>query len=98
MEIKLLVSGVKGGTFKDDSQQDREYGYVYATGEFRDSERDSTFQTGIHANKFRCPNLSVLKQIRIRLVQAAKPVEMVLDIDFTGKEGEVSQPVVVGIR
>lgn len=98
MEIKLLVTGVKGGTFKDDAQQDREYGYVYSAGEFRNSERDTTFQTGVHANKFRCPDLKILSLIRTRLLQAGKPIELALDIDFSGKEGEVSQPVVVGIR
>lgn len=98
MEIKLMVTGVKGGTFKDDAQQDREYGYVYSAGEFRNSERDTTFQTGVHANKFRCPDLTLLKAIRSRLVASGKPLEILLDIDFSGKEGEVSQPVVVGIR
>lgn len=98
MEIKMMVSGVKGGTFEDDQKQNREYGYIYSVGEFRNSDRDSTFQTGLQMNKFRCPNLNVLRAVRQRLLAAKEPIEMLLDIEFGGKEGEISTPVVVGVK
>jgi hypothetical protein len=97
MLITFLVSAVKGGVFLTEEKEEREYGYVYATGDFRNNRDGKNINTGVQVQKFRCPDLKVLSAIADRLAQAGQPVSLPLDLDFTAKEGEVSRPVILGL-
>ena len=98
MHINFNVSGVKAGSFENDEKQVIEYGYVYCSGEFRDSLNNDNFQTGIHPQKFKCRDKSVLNQIRSHLLKSKGIVPMSLDIDFAAKEGAISVPTVIGVQ
>lgn len=97
MLIQFNVSGVKGGSFENDEKQVIEYGYVYAIGEFRDTTSGDNISTGLQIQKFKCRNKAVLQAIRNILNKSQAPVDMLLDIDFSAKEGAISVPSVVGI-
>jgi len=97
MQIKFNVSAVKSGSFTNDEQQVVNYGYVYAVGDFKDQTNTENFVTGLQMMKFRCPDKATAGAIRLALLKAQKPVELVLDVDFTTKEGQVSVPTISGI-
>ena len=97
MLITFLVSAVKGGVFLTEEKEERQYGYVYATGDFRDNREGKNINIGVQVQKFRCTDQRVLSAIGDQLAKAGKPVSLSLDLDFTAKEGEVSRPVILGL-